>query len=31
VIIPIEYEGLKAMSYGFVSKNKAVMRGAMVS
>ena len=30
-IIPIEYEGLKAMSYGFTKRGKAVMRGPMIS
>jgi hypothetical protein len=30
-IIPIEYEGLKAMSYGFTNRGKAVMRGPMIS
>jgi Mrp family chromosome partitioning ATPase len=31
-IIPIEYEGVKVMSYGFASQNKkAVIRGPMVS
>ncbi len=30
-ILPIEYENIKAMSYGFASKKRAVMRGAMVS
>lgn len=30
-IIPIEFEGLKAMSYGFASKKKAIIRGPMVS
>lgn len=31
-ILPVEYEGVKAMSFGFVAKNKkAVMRGPMVS
>jgi len=30
-IIPVEYEGLKAMSYGFTRRGKAVMRGPMIS
>lgn len=30
-ILPIEYEGVKAISYGFISKNRSVMRGPMVS
>lgn len=31
-ILPVDYEGLKTMSFGFASKNKkAVMRGPMVS
>lgn len=30
-IIAIEFEGLKAMSYGFASKKKAIIRGPMVS
>jgi len=31
-IIPIEFEGIKAMSFGFAAKGKkAVMRGPMVS
>jgi Mrp family chromosome partitioning ATPase len=31
-IIPIEYEGIKAMSFGFAVKGKkAIMRGPMVS
>ena len=30
-IIPIEYEGIKTISYGYVSKDRAIMRGAMVS
>jgi len=30
-IIPIEYEGIKAMSYGFTNRGKAVMRGPMIS
>lgn len=30
-IIPIEFEGLKAMSYGFTRRGKAVMRGPMIS
>lgn len=30
-LIPVEYEGVKAISYGFISKNRAVMRGAYVS
>ena len=31
-IIPVEFEGVKTMSYGYVGKNKkAIMRGPMVS
>jgi len=30
-IIPIEYEGIKTMSFGYTRKGKAVMRGPMVS
>jgi len=31
-IIPIEFEGIKAMSFGFASRGKkAIMRGPMVS
>ena len=31
-IIPVDYEGIKAMSFGFVSPNKrAVIRGPMIS
>ena len=30
-IIPIEYEGIKTMSYGFTKRGKAVMRGPMIS
>ena len=30
-ILPIEYEGVKTMSYGFTRRGKAVMRGPMIS
>ena len=30
-IVPVEYEGLKAMSFGFTGTGRAVMRGPMVS
>jgi Mrp family chromosome partitioning ATPase len=30
-IIPIEYEGIQTMSFGYTNKGKAVMRGPMVS
>lgn len=30
-IIPIEFEGVKAMSYGFTRRGKALMRGPMIS
>jgi Mrp family chromosome partitioning ATPase len=30
-IIPIEYEGIKSMSFGYAKKNRAIMRGPMVS
>jgi len=30
-IIPIEYEGMKTMSFGYTGKGRAVMRGPMIS
>lgn len=30
-IIPIDFEGVKAVSYGFVTEKRAVIRGPLVS